>query len=101
MNNPRARWRVAAARAGILLVAAAGLGLIAPLPARASCAGPQLALEQGGAVAPARRVGEAETERLLHDITRGQPLRVIGSNLTFDLSRHLLDHSGGLRAAGP
>ena len=60
------------------------MGLVVPLPASASCAGPQLALEQGGAPVLARRVGDAETEKLLHDVTRDQTLRVRGRNLTFD-----------------
>jgi hypothetical protein len=78
-------------------MAAAGLVLVAPLPASASCAGPLLALEQGGAPVLARRVGEAETERLLHDVTREQPLRVSGTNLTFDCQD---THSVG-RGCGP
>ena len=67
-----------------MVMAAAGLGLVATSSAHASCAGPQLALEQRGATVPARRVGEGETERILYDIRRDQPLQVNGSNLTFD-----------------
>ena len=84
MKDQRSRWRGAATQIGLFLMVAAGLGLVAPLPAIAGCAGPQVTLEQGGAPVPARRVGEAETETLLYDITRKQPLRVSGTNLTFD-----------------
>ena len=79
----RRRLRHAAAMSWVLLVTALGLGLVAPV-AQASCAGPQVQLEQGGAPVEPRRVGEGEAERLIHDVVRGEPLRVLGSNLTFD-----------------
>ncbi len=84
MKDRRSRARGAATQAGLLLVVAAGLGLVAPSTAAASCAGPQVTLEQAGAPVTPRRVGEGEDERLLHDVTRAEPLRVNGSNLTFD-----------------
>ncbi len=84
VETSRALPRRVAILACVLFMAAAGLGLVAPTPAGASCAGPQLALEQGGAPVPPRRVGEGESEKLLYDISRNQPLRVNGSNLTFD-----------------
>lgn len=82
--SSRALPRRVAILACALFMAAAGLGLVAPTPADASCAGPQLALEQGGATVPPRRVGEGESEKLLYDISRNKPLRINGSNLTFD-----------------
>lgn len=86
MEDRRSQRRAGATQAALLLAAAAGLGLVAPPPASASCAGPQVTLEQGGAPITARRVGEGESERLLHDVIREQPLRVNGSNLTFGCS---------------
>lgn len=79
----RSRRRRSALSAAALLIAAAGMGLVAP-DARASCAGPQLLLEQDGRVVSPRRVGQGDDERLLYDLAPDQPLRVLGSNLTFD-----------------
>ncbi len=98
MKPQRSRRRGAATQAVIVLMAAAGLGLVDPLPASGSCAGPQLALEQGGAPVLARRVGEGETERLLYDVTRERPLRVNGTNLTFDCQD---TYSMSQRGCGP
>lgn len=81
-NTPVRRTR-GAVPAGVLLLAAAGLGLLAP-DVQASCVGPQLALEQGGRVVEGRRVGQGDDERLRYDLARDQQLRVLGSNLTFD-----------------
>lgn len=74
----------AALLACALVLAALGLGVFAPGPAAASCAGPQLALEQGGTTVAPRRVGQGDREAILYDIGRDRPLRVNGSNLTFD-----------------
>ena len=99
MRNMRSsQWRLTAARTSALLIAAAGLGLVVPLPASASCAGPQLALEQGRESVVARRVGEAENERLLHDVAREQPLRITGTNLTFDCRDTYSTKQGGCAA---
>lgn len=73
--------RRAAALAGLIAAAALGLGLVAPR-ASASCAGPQVVLEQDGAVVTPRRVGQGEAERLRYDVADDQPLRVDASNLT-------------------
>lgn len=64
-------------------MAAAGLGLIAVQPADASCAGPQLRVQQNGAPIEPRRVGEGLDEQLLYDVTRNQPLQATAFNLTF------------------
>jgi hypothetical protein len=101
MRNTRPQWRFAAARTSVLLIAAAGLGPVVPLPASASCAGPQLALEQGGDSVLARRVGEAENEKLLYDVSREQPLRIKGTNLTFDCRDTYSTSQGGCAAPNP
>lgn len=80
----RARARRAAVRACILATAAVGLGLTSVPSAGASCAGPQLELQQRGSSVAPRRVGEGDDEELLFDVARDQPLLVIASNLTFD-----------------
>lgn len=97
MEGLRARLRRGAVQASVLVVTAGGLGLVVTPTARASCAGPQLALEQGGAPVPPRRVGEGESEEILYDVTRDQPLRVNGSNLTFDCHD---THSANQRGCG-
>ena len=101
MRKTRSQGRLTAARTSVLLIAAAGLGLVVPLPASASCAGPQLALEQGRESVVARRVGEAENERLLYDVTREQPLRIKGTNLTFDCRDTYSMNQGGCVAPKP
>jgi hypothetical protein len=98
VRNTRSQSRPTVARVFVLLIAVAGLGLVVPLPAGASCAGPQLALEQGLESVVARRVGEAENERLLYDVTREQPLRIMGTNLTFDCRDTYSMNQGGCAA---
>ena len=94
MDHLGAAGRRAAAAIGIVAMIAVGLGLVAPAPARTSCAGPQLSLVQGGASVPARRVPQGADERLLHDVARRVPLQVLGSNLTFDCDDTVELHPG-------
>ena len=77
----RARVRRAGVLACILLTAATGLGLIGPQAAGASCAGPQVDLEQGGVAVPRQR--ENDDRELVYTVDRTQPLRVLGSNMTY------------------
>lgn len=82
MGGSRRPYHVARL-AAVLILSAAGLGLVALAPATASCAGPQVSLEQHGAPTSPRRVGDVEHEKLLYDVSGDKPLRVKGKNLTF------------------
>jgi hypothetical protein len=66
-------------------------------PARASCAGPQLALSQEGERLAPRRVGSGEAERVVHDVGLGSPLTLTASNLT----RTCVDTYGGAGGCAP
>ena len=100
-GSAHARWCRAANLAACLLMTSAALGAIAPPRAAARCAGPLLAVEQGGASLAPRRVGEGDRERLLYDVTRDQPLRLHGSNLTFGCRDTLSTTGGGCGAPTP
>ncbi len=53
------------ATAAILALSAVSLGLVGTPSADASCAGPQLALEQDGLNVPLRRAGEGDAEKIV------------------------------------
>lgn len=80
----------------VFVMAAAGLGLTASGPALASCAGPQLRLQQDGASLAPRRVGDGLDEQVLYDVDRRRPLHVEAFNLTFDCD----DTAGGTSGCG-
>ena len=81
MAVPRSRVRRAAVLACIVLTASTGLGLLAPQTADASCAGPQVDLEQSGTAVPRQRPN-ADSEPV-YTVARDEPLRVLGSNMTY------------------
>ncbi|HEY5820529.1 MAG TPA: hypothetical protein VIT20_01045, partial [Propionibacteriaceae bacterium] len=80
--DTKGRHRRTVRLACVIVTVAASLGLLAPTQAGASCAGPQVALAQAGTPLVPRRVGSGDQERILFDVTRGQPLVVVASNLT-------------------
>jgi len=82
----------------VLVVAAAGLGLTVAQPASASCAGPQLKVQQDDASITPRRVGEGSEERLLYDVDRDRTLHVEAFNLTFGCND---THAGSAGCGGP
>ena len=84
LTGQRARLRLLAARICILVTATVGLGLTAGPAAEASCAGPQLGIQQNGLSIAPRRVGEGPDEQLLFDVDRAHPLQIAGTNLTVD-----------------
>jgi hypothetical protein len=81
MAVSRAQVRRAGVLACIVLTASAGLGLLGPQAADASCAGPQFDLQQDGTAVPRERAN-ADSE-LVYTVVRDEPLRVLGSNMTY------------------
>ena len=85
VDDPESTRRSLTARVALVLLSAVGLGAVVVAPiAGASCAGPQLVIDQGGYRVPGRQVGKGPNERIVYHVSRDEPLQVLGTSLTHD-----------------